>query len=35
MAFSRFAVVRLAFTEDGPFDFEVNVFVFQIANVFD
>ena len=34
MAFSRFVVVRLAFTErDGPFDFEVNVFVFQIPNV--
>ena len=34
MAFYGFVVVWLAFTEDGPFDFEVNVFVFQIPNVF-
>ena len=34
MAFSGFVVVRLAFPEDGPIDFEVNVFVFQVPNVF-
>ena len=34
MAFSGFAAVRLAFPEDGPIDFEVNVFVFQVPDVF-
>ena len=34
MAVSRVVVVRLAFPEDGPIDFEVNVLVLQIPNVF-
>ena len=34
MAFSGFVAVRLAFPEDCPIDFEVNVFVFQIPEVF-
>ena len=34
MVFSGFVAVRLAFPEDGPIDFEVNVFVFQIPEVF-
>ena len=34
MAFSGFVAVWLAFPEDGPIDFKVNVFVFQIPDMF-
>ena len=34
MVFSVFVAVRLAFPEDGPIDFEVNVFVFKVPDVF-
>ena len=34
MAFSGFVAIRLAFPEDGPTDFEVNVFVFQVPDKF-
>ena len=34
MAFSGFVAVRLALPEDGPIDFEVNVFIFRVPDVF-